>query len=99
VQAASLRVVFLGARTPVLAIRDAARALDAAVVGLAVADAPPPRRARDVIDEYASAIGDRPWFVTGAAAEQLREPIERAGASVLATAAEIEAFARRVVPA
>jgi DNA-binding transcriptional MerR regulator len=98
VQGAGLRVAFLGPRTPTLAIRDAARDLDAALVGLAVGDTPSARRARDLLDEYATAIAGRQWFVTGSAAGDLRDAIERGAGRVLETSAEIEAFARSVTP-
>lgn len=93
VQDAGMRVAFLGPRTPAAAIRDAARDLDAALVGLAVGDAPSPRRARDLLEEYSAAAARRPWFVTGSAAAGLRDAIERAGGHVLDGAAELEAFA------
>src|SRR5690606_9662176 len=95
-QSARLRVAFLGPRTPALAVRDAAKELDAVVVALAVGDAPAPRRARDLLDEYAAAIGSRAWVVTGLAADGLREAVERGGGRVLDTSAQIEAFAASI---
>ncbi len=86
-----LRTVFLGARTRAAAIRDAVRTLSPRVVGLAVSEAVSARQARDLVDDYAAAIGERRWFVVGPGAESVSAVVKGAGGQT-ATFAQIRAL-------
>ncbi|MCA9653920.1 MAG: MerR family transcriptional regulator [Myxococcales bacterium] len=77
------RVVRLGTRTPPHAIRQAVEEIDPELVGLSVTVTPPPHRARELVEEYASACGETPWVVGGAAAPELAELIEQQGGVVV----------------
>ncbi|MCX4246179.1 MerR family transcriptional regulator [Paraliomyxa miuraensis] len=76
-------VVRLGARTPPHAIRQAVDELDPAIVGLSVTITPAGHRARELVEEYASACRDTPWVVGGHAATQLTELITQHGGTVV----------------
>lgn len=76
-------VVRLGARTPPHAIRQAVEELDPAIVGLSVTITPAGHRARELIEEYASACGETPWVVGGHAATDLTELIVQHGGTVV----------------
>ncbi|MEM7159937.1 MAG: MerR family transcriptional regulator [Myxococcota bacterium] len=77
------RVVRLGTRTPPAAIRQSIEQLSPTVVGLSVTVTPPPHRARELVEEYASACRNTPWVVGGAAAADLRPLIEQHGGQVI----------------
>lgn len=77
------KVVRLGTRTPPAAIRQAIEQLSPTVVGLSVTVTPPPHRARELVEEYASACRDTPWIVGGAGAAALRPLIEQHGGQVI----------------
>ncbi|MBK6461094.1 MAG: MerR family DNA-binding transcriptional regulator [Myxococcales bacterium] len=74
-----LRPVFLGARTPPGAIRSAVRAMSPALVALSVTQPPERSRARELVDDYASACGDVPWIVGGGAAGAIADLIQARG--------------------
>ncbi len=93
-QGAGLRAQLLGPRTRAAVIREAARALSAEIVGLSVTEAVSARGARDLVDDYAAAIGERRWFVTGPGIESIAAMVEGAGGKVAASAAEIRALVR-----
>ncbi|MEZ4450945.1 MAG: MerR family transcriptional regulator [Nannocystaceae bacterium] len=67
------RTVILGARTPTHALRHAVAELNPDIVGLSVTIAPPPYRARELVDGYADACGDAPWIIGGAGAADLAD--------------------------
>jgi DNA-binding transcriptional MerR regulator len=90
-QGAGLRAQFLGPRTRAAVIREAARALSAEIVGLSVTEAVAARGARDLIDDYAAALGERRWFVTGPGVESVAAMVEGAGGHVARSTAEIRA--------
>jgi MerR family transcriptional regulator, light-induced transcriptional regulator len=91
-QGAGLRSQLLGPRTRAAVIREAARALSAEIVGLSVTEAVSARAARDLVDDYAAAIGERRWFVTGPGVESVAAMVESAGGRVAASAAQIRAL-------
>jgi DNA-binding transcriptional MerR regulator len=74
----------LGARTPPSAIRHAVESIQPALVALSVTLAPPAFRSRELVDEYAEAVGDVPWIIGGAGSEALRDSVEHAGGMVVA---------------
>ena len=74
--------LILGARTPPAAIRHAVEELAPVFVGLSVTVELQPHRARELVEAYAAACGDTRWIVGGAAAESLREHVERSGGRV-----------------
>lgn len=76
--------VMLGARTPPSAVRHAVESIQPGVVALSVTVSPPAYRSRELVDDYADAVGDVPWIIGGAAAESLREFVEHAGGMVVA---------------
>ncbi len=80
---ASFRTVMLGARTPPAAIRQAVAKLQPACVGLSVTIAPPPHRARELVDAYADACDGTPWVVGGQAASKLSGFVEESGGTVV----------------
>ncbi len=80
-----LRPVFLGARTPPGAVRSAVTALDPALVALSVTISPQRARARELVDDYASACGEVPWIVGGAASEGLRDMVLARGGRIAPT--------------
>lgn len=96
------RSIVLGPRTPPAAIARAVESLAPEVVALTVTMAPPPPRARELVDAYADACRDAVWIVGGAGAEALRPFIEARGglvasAELTATRAQVESalLARR----
>jgi DNA-binding transcriptional MerR regulator len=91
-QGAGLRAQMLGPRTRAAVIREAARALSAEIVGLSVTEAVPSRGARDLVDDYAAAIGPRRWFVTGPGVESIAAMVESAGGRVAASMGQIRAL-------
>jgi DNA-binding transcriptional MerR regulator/methylmalonyl-CoA mutase cobalamin-binding subunit len=83
------RVTQLGPRTPPHAVRQATDELEPAFVGLSITVAPPPHRARELVEEYAAACGDTPWLVGGAAAEELAVLVtEHGGIAVVDNSAD-----------
>lgn len=80
---ATFRTVMLGSRTPPAAIRQAVAKLRPACVGLSVTIAPPPHRARELIDAYADACNGTPWVVGGQGAASLSGFIEDSGGTVV----------------
>ena len=60
------RPIYLGARTPPEAIRDAVQSISPGLVALSVTQTPERARARELVRDYASACGDVPWLVGGA---------------------------------
>jgi DNA-binding transcriptional MerR regulator len=91
-QGAGLRAQVLGPRTRAAVVREAARALSAEIVGLSVTEAVPPRGARDLVDDYAAAIGPRRWFVTGPGVESIAAMVESAGGRVAASMGQVRAL-------
>lgn len=91
-QGAGLRAQMLGPRTRAAVIREAARALSAEIVGLSVTEAVSARGARDLVDDYAAAIGERRWFVTGPGVESIAAMVESAGGRVATSATQIRAL-------
>jgi DNA-binding transcriptional MerR regulator/methylmalonyl-CoA mutase cobalamin-binding subunit len=77
------QVTMLGARTPPVAIGDAVRALAPDLVGLSLTQAPPPHRARELVDGYADAVGSTVWVVGGVAAGEI-EPLVVARGGIVA---------------
>jgi DNA-binding transcriptional MerR regulator len=73
------RPVFLGARTPPSAVRNAVEALSPRLVALSLSITPPRPRARELIEDYAAACGSVPWVVGGAGAGPLAQLIETSG--------------------
>jgi hypothetical protein len=91
-QGAGLRAQVLGPRTRAAVVREAARALSAEIVGLSVTEAVPSRGARDLVDDYAAAIGPRRWFVTGPGVESIAAMVESAGGRVAASMGQVRAL-------
>ena len=77
-----LHVEVLGQRTPPLALQAAVQNLKPDLVGISVTMRPPGDLA-ELLEGYASAVGDLPWLVGGAAAEALRADVERLGGRVI----------------
>jgi len=76
------RTVLLGARTPPHALRQAVAELQPDVVGLSVTVAPPPYRARELLEGYAEACGEVPWVVGGFASDEMAELVASTGGAV-----------------
>jgi DNA-binding transcriptional MerR regulator len=72
----------LGARTPPSALRAGIEGLQPDLVALSVTVAPPRPRARELVDDYASACGDIPWIVGGAGAGDLVDLVEGRGGKI-----------------
>jgi MerR family transcriptional regulator, light-induced transcriptional regulator len=81
-QAQGWRAVLLGAHTSAAAIAAASDRLDARAVVLACGDVTPPMRARELLDDYARAVGKRPWVVCGAGTGAIAELARKKGAIV-----------------
>jgi len=77
-----LRPVFLGARTPPGALHTAVEAVKPALVALSVTVTPTRARARELVDDYASACGGVPWLVGGAGVAGMAEMIGARGGQV-----------------
>lgn len=80
---ASFRTVILDARTPPSAVRQSVDALHPVCVGLSVTIAPPPHRARELIDAYADACRDTPWVVGGRGAAALETFVSDRGGTIV----------------
>lgn len=94
------RPVLLGTRTPPGALARAVERLAPAFVGLSATLVPEPAVARELVDGYADACGQTPWFVGGSAAAALTTFISARGGYVLSKD-ELEArlqIARAVAP-
>ncbi len=81
---AGMSPLLLGAKTPPSAIRHAVESIQPRLVALSVTVAPPAYRSRELIDDYADAVGSVPWIIGGAGSEDLREMVEQAGGMVVA---------------
>jgi DNA-binding transcriptional MerR regulator len=77
-----LRPVFLGARTPPGAVRSAIEAISPALVALSVTITPERARARELVDDYASACAAVPWIVGGVGAGAIADMIRTRGGEV-----------------
>ncbi len=80
---ASFRTLMLGARTPPAAVGQSVQRLKPACVGLSVTLAPPPHRARELVDAYADACGDTPWVVGGQGSAVLAPLVHARGGIVV----------------
>jgi methanogenic corrinoid protein MtbC1 len=76
------RPIFLGARTPPGAIRNAVEAVSPSLVALSVTQTPERARARELVEEYASACGRVPWLVGGAGAAPIADLVRAHGGLV-----------------
>lgn len=76
------RPVFLGARTPPGAVRDAIGATNAALVLLSVTVPPEPSAARALVDDYASACHGVPWIVGGPGKDEIAEFVRARGGEI-----------------
>lgn len=76
-------VVRLGARTPPHAIRQAVEELSPSIVGLSSTIVPAAHRARELIEEYASACSNTPWVVGGLAAHDLADLVRQHGGTII----------------
>jgi hypothetical protein len=63
-------------------VRTAAEAVSPALIALSVTVTPDRARARELIDDYASACGRVPWIVGGTGAAPLAEMIRARGGAV-----------------
>jgi DNA-binding transcriptional MerR regulator len=77
-----LRPIFLGARTPPGAIREAVAVASPVLVALSVTMTPNLARARELVDDYASACGDVPWIVGGSGVHEIADMIRAKGGVV-----------------
>ncbi len=95
-----LRPVFLGARTPPGAIRSAVQAMRPALVALSVTQPPERSRARELVDDYASACGDVPWIVGGSGSSAITDLVgARGGAIAERGPAELRRSVRALISA
>ena len=83
------RVQFLGARTRPKVLRGAAEALDAAMIGLSLSESLSARGARELVEDYASAVGSRSWFVVGAGTDSVAALVEASGGRVVDDVADL----------
>jgi DNA-binding transcriptional MerR regulator len=74
-----VRTIFLGARTPPVALGAAVTALAPKLVALSATVPPNPDTLRPLLREYAVACGEVPWVVGGLASAALEAPIRAAG--------------------
>lgn len=77
------RTMLIGARTPPSSVARVVETLSPDVVALSVTIAPPPPRARELVDAYADACRSVPWVVGGEAAEGMRGWIDARGGMVV----------------
>jgi len=70
-----ISTVFLGARTPPNAVRNAIEQVHPALVALSITATPTPARARELVDEYARAceVEAVPWLVGGGAVDAIED--------------------------
>ncbi len=78
-----LRPLFLGARTPPSAVRSAVEAASPKLVALSATVTPSRPRARELVEDYASACGRVPWIVGGAGVAPIADLIEKRGGVVV----------------
>jgi DNA-binding transcriptional MerR regulator len=83
IQARGHRVVLLPARVTMAALADAVTVLDAKLLALAVTEAPPPGRTRELVDEYGRIAGPRPWLVGGPAAPDIAAVVRAGGGQTM----------------
>lgn len=76
------RTVMIGARTPPPAVGRVVATLAPDLVALSCTIAPPPPRARELVDAYADACRGAVWIVGGQAAAGMRQWVERRGGMV-----------------
>lgn len=76
------RTTLLGARTPPVAVSRVVESLEPDVVALSTSIAPPPPRARELVDAYADVCRGVVWVVGGAAAEGMKPWVEARGGIV-----------------
>jgi MerR family transcriptional regulator, light-induced transcriptional regulator len=69
----------LGARTPPAGLTAAAREIEPAFVGISMMLAPPPKRAAELIKEYAAVLKPIPWGIGGPGALDVRGLLEAHG--------------------
>jgi DNA-binding transcriptional MerR regulator len=77
-----MKPVFLGARTPPSAVRNAVEATEAGLVALSLTTPPSPPRARELVDDYASACRGVPWIVGGSGAGAVADLVRARGGLV-----------------
>ena len=77
------RPVLLGARTPPAAIRHSVERLKPALVGMSVTVAPAAYRARELVEDYASACEGVVWMVGGAGADEVAETVQEKGGLIV----------------
>jgi DNA-binding transcriptional MerR regulator len=77
-----LRPIFLGARTPPSAVRDAVMKSRPDLVALSVSVTPDRARARELATEYASACRAVPWIVGGPGVKGIEDLVDAAGGVV-----------------
>lgn len=73
--------VYLGARTPPAAIQNGIQQVRPSLVALSITAAPTAARARELVDEYASAcrVSDVPWLVGGSAVASIADLVQARG--------------------
>ena len=76
------RVVILGARTPPAAIKYAADELEPQLIGMSCTAKMTPQRARELVQQYADAVGDIPWIVGGFGVSQVAPLVLASGGHV-----------------
>ncbi len=76
------RTTLLGARTPPVAVSRVVESLGPDVVALSTSIAPPPPRARELVDAYADVCRGVTWVIGGAAAEGMKPWVEARGGIV-----------------
>jgi DNA-binding transcriptional MerR regulator/methylmalonyl-CoA mutase cobalamin-binding subunit len=76
------KTVMLGGRTPTHALRHAVAEVNPDIIGLSVTIAPPPYRARELVDGYAEACGEVPWIVGGVAAADIADLVQARGGAL-----------------
>lgn len=76
------RTTLLGARTPPVAVSRVVESLEPDVIALSATIAPPPPRARELVDAYADVCRSVVWVIGGAAAEGMKPWIEARGGIV-----------------
>lgn len=83
---AGLRCELLGARTPPSALGSAVEALRPSLVGLSLTVRLERARARELLDEYARAVGSTPWILGGSGVSPLADLARARGALLAPTA-------------
>ncbi len=78
-----IRSVELGARTPAFAVADAVAQIAPDAVGLSITVAPEAARGARLMEAYAAACGEVPWFVGGAGVGPVAEAAHGLGALVI----------------